>query len=112
MNQTQTETVYEIVRRPLIYYRISVMNTIDGMRKAFTTPIAMWKDDPCEPFDGDDIMNGETIIDNVPAKDGSYEVGIWTVDGWQILGYEITGTESSADYETLARKAFKPKELV
>lgn len=86
-------TGYQIDRKPLIYYRISVMNLPDRERTVTTEPISMWCDDALEPFEIAAIDNGSLIIDNIPALPGSSEVGVWLEPNgeWEILGYEIPG---------------------
>lgn len=89
---THTNMNDEIERRPLIYYRISVISDMYG-RHEYTTPVAMWCDDADEAIDTYKLQNGETIINTIPAQPGSYEVGIWDEpdNGWVVLGYEIPG---------------------
>lgn len=86
---------YQIERRPLIYYRISVISDEYG-RNEVATPVAMWCNDVHEPIDSYDLVDGEKIINTIPAQPLSYEMGVWDEpdNGWVVLGYDIPGMEA------------------
>ena len=94
MEHTHREHEFEIVieRRPVIYYMVSEVNGHDGKRRVDTIPVSMIPDDECDPFDSDELMDGETVIKTIPAQPGHFEMGYWSEEGsWEIVGYEIPG---------------------
>jgi len=97
MKHTHIESEFEIVieKRPVIYYMISVINGYDGVRRVNTVPVSMIPDDECDPFDAEELVDGETVINTIPAQPGHFEIGYWGKEGrWEMVGYEIPGIPS------------------
>lgn len=94
MEQTHIDHDFEIVieRRPVIFYIVSVVNGYNGKRRVETTPVSMIVDDECDAFDSAELVDGETVVDTIPAQPGHFETGYWSEHGgWEITGYEVPG---------------------
>lgn len=74
MYQTKKGIEYQIVKRPLVYYEISVINA-NGRRNRYVTPVSI----ECDAYGmsgAHEVVDGETIIGCVPAVAGSFMVYI------------------------------------
>lgn len=95
---------FEIVRRPVIFYEVSVMRCADGERRMFTTPTSMnGTCGGCAPVD-----SGEKIIACVPPTPGTANIFVkHTTNGGEVMfthvGVEVPGMEHP-DWNDVATK--------
>ncbi len=93
-NSTTNTPEFKIIRRPVIFYEVSVMRGADGERRMFTTPISMnGTCGGCAPID-----SGEKIIACVPPASGTANIFVehTTNDGEEMfthIGVEVLGME-------------------
>ena len=84
-----------VVKRPLLYYVVSVIADNGQGRKMWTVPISMYCGDADIRID--DVSSGETIIACVPAVAGSYEIFVeWNGETYMeetSIGIEVPGAD-------------------
>ena len=103
-NNTTSIPEFKIVRRPVIFYEVSVIRGADGERRMFTNPISMnGTCGGCAP-----INSGEKIIACVPPAPGTTNVFVehTTNDGEDLfthIGVEVPGMAHS-DWNDVATK--------
>ena len=95
---------FKIVRRPVIFYEVSVMRCADRERRMFTTPISMnGTCGGCTPID-----SGEKIIACVPPAPGTTNIFVeHTANNGEhlftLIGVEVPGMEHP-DWNDVATK--------
>lgn len=102
MKQTQnenTESTFEIVKHPIIYYEVCVYVHNNGTRTTSTQPIDM------NGFVTRCVPDGATIIACVPAIHGVEAVYMVDGDDTLFIGYDVPGTYT--DWQHKAREHTK-----